>query len=83
MEVSLPIAILVLVIIVFGTQPKLLQAIVEGVMSFSDNLLEIIVIIVFIMLTSSYLVIYKSSVVKKDGTFRGDDFNNRYIATIN
>ena len=83
MEVSLPIAILVLVIIVLGTQPKLLQAIVDGVMSFSDNLLEIIVIIVFIMLTTSYLIIYKSSVVKKDGTFRGGDFNNRYIATIN
>ena len=83
MEVSLPIAILVLVIIVLGTQPKLLKEIVEGIMSFSDNLLEIIVIIVFIMLTTSYLIIYKSSVVKKDGTFRGDDFNNRYIATIN
>tara|TARA_A100001011_G_scaffold27644_1_gene27020 strand:- start:263 stop:514 length:252 start_codon:yes stop_codon:yes gene_type:complete len=83
MEVSLPIVILVLVIIVLGTQPKLLKEIVEGIMSFSDNLLEIIVIIVFIMLTTSYLIIYKSSVVKKDGTFRGDDFNNRYIATIN
>lgn len=83
MEVSLPIAILVLVIIVFGTQPKLLKTIVDGVMSFSDNLLEIMVIIFFIMLTTNYLIIYKSSVVKKDGTFRGDDFNNRYIATIN
>ena len=30
-----------------------------------------------------YLIIYKSSVVKKGGTFRGGDFNNRYIATIN
>ena len=31
MEVSLPISFLVLVIIVLGTQPKLLKAIVEGV----------------------------------------------------
>ncbi len=83
MEVSLPIVILVLVIIVLGTQPNLLKEIVEGIMSFSDNLLEIIVIIVFIMLTTSYLIIYKSSVVKKNGTFRGYDFNNKYIATIN
>lgn len=83
MDVSLSIVILLLLIIVFGTQRELLEKMVKGVISFSDNLLEIVVVIVFIMLTTSYLIIYKSSVVNKGGTFRGDDFNNRYIATIN
>ena len=83
MEVSLPIVILVLVIIVFGTQPKLFKKMLDGVMLFSDNLFEIVVVIIFIVLTTSYLIIYKSSIVKKGGTFRGTDFNNKYIATIN
>jgi len=83
MEIPLPIAIIILMIVLIGTSKERMTKFFEGLMELSDNLFEIIIVTFFIIITTSYLMIYSPGSDKRGGTFRGNEYDNKYVATIN
>ncbi len=83
MEIPLPIAIIILMIVLIGTSKERMTKFFEGLMELSDNLFEIIIVTFFIIITTSYLMIYSPGSDKRSGTFRGTEYDNKYVATIN
>ena len=86
MDIAFYMSIIILMIIVFGLYPNLFERIQKMMSNLTINVFGVIIVLIFIGLTKSYLDIYKTST--KNGTFRGEDgnnskFNDMYIVGLN
>jgi len=74
MDIAFYMSIIILIIIVFGLHPNLFEKIKKTMSYLTINVFGVIIVLIFIGITKSYLDIYKMRT--KNGTFRGEDGNN-------
>ena len=86
MDIAFYMSIIILIIIVFCLHPNLFEKIKKTMSYLTINVFGVIIVLIFIGITKSYLDIYKMRT--KNGTFRGEDgnnskFNDMYIVSLN